>query len=33
VTDKCWPEFEIADFHQAIRDFATRDRKFGAIKG
>ena len=33
ITDKCWPEFEIADFHQAIRDFAARDRRFGGIKG
>ena len=33
VTDRCWPEFEIADFHQAIRDFAARDRKYGGIKG
>ena len=33
VTDRCWPEFEIADFHQAIRDFAARDRRFGGIKG
>jgi undecaprenyl diphosphate synthase len=33
VTERCWPEFEIADFHQAIRDFAARDRRFGAIKG
>jgi undecaprenyl diphosphate synthase len=33
VTDRCWPEFEIADFHQAIRDFAARDRRYGAIKG
>lgn len=33
VTEKCWPEFEIADFHQAIRDFAARDRRFGGIKG
>src|SRR5439155_10588384 len=32
VTEKCWPEFEIADFHQAIRDYATRDRRFGGIK-
>ena len=32
VTDRCWPEFEIADFHQAIRDYASRDRRFGAIK-
>jgi undecaprenyl diphosphate synthase len=33
VTDRCWPEFEIADFHQAIRDFAARDRRYGGIKG
>jgi undecaprenyl diphosphate synthase len=32
VTDRCWPEFEIEDFHQAIRDFAARDRRFGGIK-
>jgi undecaprenyl diphosphate synthase len=33
VTDRCWPEFEEADLHQAIRDFAGRDRRFGGIKG
>ncbi len=33
VTDRCWPEFEIADLHQAIRDFAARDRRYGGIKG
>lgn len=32
VTERCWPEFEIADFHQAIRDFAARDRRFGGLK-
>jgi undecaprenyl diphosphate synthase len=32
VTERCWPEFEIADFHQAIRDYAGRDRRFGGIK-
>jgi undecaprenyl diphosphate synthase len=31
VTDRCWPEFEIADLHQAIRDFAARDRRFGGL--
>ena len=30
VTDKCWPEFD-ADLHQAIRDFAARDRRFGGL--
>jgi undecaprenyl diphosphate synthase len=33
VSERCWPEFEIADFHQAIRDYAARDRKYGGIKG
>jgi undecaprenyl diphosphate synthase len=32
VTDRCWPEFAEADLHQAIRDFAARDRRFGGIK-
>ena len=31
VTQRCWPEFEIEDLHQAIRDFASRDRKFGGL--
>ena len=33
VTERFWPEFETADLHQAIRDFAARDRRFGGIKG
>lgn len=32
VTQRCWPEFEIADLHQAICDFAARDRRFGGLK-
>ena len=31
VTERCWPEFEIADLHQAIRDYAGRDRRFGGL--
>ncbi len=31
VTENCWPEFEEADLHQAIRDFAERDRRFGGL--
>jgi undecaprenyl diphosphate synthase len=31
VTDRCWPEFREADLHQAIRDFAARDRRFGGL--
>lgn len=32
VTQKCWPEFDEQDLHQAIREFAARDRRFGGIK-
>jgi undecaprenyl diphosphate synthase len=32
VTERCWPEFEIADLHQAIRDFTSRDRRFGGLQ-
>jgi len=31
VTDKCWPEFYEPDLHQAIRDFASRERRFGGL--
>ncbi len=31
VTEKCWPEFAEADLHQAIRGYASRDRKFGGL--
>ena len=31
VTQKCWPEFREADLHAAIRDFATRERRFGGL--
>lgn len=31
VTQRCWPEFEEADLHQAIRDFAGRERRFGGL--
>ena len=31
VTPKCWPEFDIADLHQAIADFQNRTRRFGAV--
>lgn len=32
VTPHCWPEFQEADLHQAIRDFAARDRRYGGLK-
>jgi undecaprenyl diphosphate synthase len=31
VTDKCWPEFDEATLHQAIREFAGRERRFGGL--
>jgi undecaprenyl diphosphate synthase len=31
VTPALWPDFGIADLHAAVRDFATRRRKFGAV--
>lgn len=31
VTERCWPEFEIGDLHDAIRAFATRERRFGGL--
>jgi len=31
VTQKCWPEFEETTLHEAIRDFAERNRKFGGL--
>lgn len=31
ITEKSWPEFEESDLHQAIRDFATRERRFGGL--
>ena len=31
VTQRCWPEFTEADLHQAIRDFASRERRFGGL--
>jgi undecaprenyl diphosphate synthase len=33
VTEHCWPEFRESDLHDAIRDFAARDRRFGGLSG
>jgi undecaprenyl diphosphate synthase len=33
VTNKCWPEFRPPDLHEALRDFAARDRRFGGLNG
>jgi undecaprenyl diphosphate synthase len=31
VTEKCWPEFDVDLFEQALNDFARRKRKFGGL--
>jgi undecaprenyl diphosphate synthase len=32
VTDLCWPDFDRATLHQALRDYAGRERRFGGIQ-
>lgn len=32
VTERCWPEFDEAALHEAIGDFAARERRFGGLK-
>ena len=32
VTEKCWPDFDQACLHQALRDYAGRERRFGGLK-
>ena len=31
VTERYWPEFQVADLHDAIRSYACRQRRFGGI--
>lgn len=31
VTEKCWPEFDEATLHEAIVNFAGRNRKYGGL--
>lgn len=31
VTEKMWPEFDTADFHEAIVAFSKRNRRFGGL--
>jgi len=31
VTSKCWPEFRPTDLHDALRDYANRERSFGGL--
>jgi len=32
VTDKCWPDFDRAVLHLALRDYAARERRFGGLE-
>ena len=31
VTSRCWPDFDRATLHQALRDYAARERRFGGL--
>ncbi len=32
VTDVLWPDFQVEDLHNAIREYASRQRRFGGIE-
>lgn len=31
VTEKCWPDFDQATLHDALRDYGQRERRFGGL--
>ncbi len=31
VADVCWPDFNVGELHKALRSYAARKRKFGAV--
>src|SRR5262249_53592227 len=31
VTERCWPDFDRQTLHQALHDFAARERRFGGL--
>ena len=33
VTEVCWPDFDEAQLHAALRSYAARDRRFGGLSG
>jgi undecaprenyl diphosphate synthase len=33
VTEKCWPDFDTVTLHEALHDYAGRERRFGGLKG
>lgn len=32
VTARCWPEFRIADLHEAFQAYGSRERRFGGLR-
>jgi undecaprenyl diphosphate synthase len=32
VTERCWPDFDGPTLHQALRDYAARERRFGGLQ-
>ncbi len=32
VTEKCWPDFDPGTLHEALREYAARERRFGGLK-
>ncbi|MHC4429213.1 MAG: isoprenyl transferase [Planctomycetota bacterium] len=32
VTDTMWPDFRVEDLHEALRDYASRHRRFGGLE-
>ena len=33
VTERCWPDFDRDTLHQALHDYAARERRFGGLGG
>ena len=31
VTERCWPDFDRPTLHQALRDYARRERRYGGL--
>jgi undecaprenyl diphosphate synthase len=32
VTEKCWPDFDRTVLHEALKEYAARERRFGGLK-
>ena len=31
ITPRCWPDFDVPTFHEGLREFARRERRFGGL--